>query len=107
MQIAQNWTFKAADVADEFDRHVREQLPWYDMATGAMSHVARHYLPRGGSMLDVGCSTGNVGRALLDVIEERRIRVLGIDDSAEMINRYIGPGDRKSTRLNSSHLGIS
>lgn len=90
--VKPEWTFKASDVAGEFDRHVREQLPWYDIATGAMAHVARHYLPRGGRMIDVGCATGNVGRALADVIAERDVDLIGIDDSPEMAERYAGPG---------------
>ena len=42
MDIPTNWTFETSGVAKGFDRHVREQLPWYDLATNAILHVARH-----------------------------------------------------------------
>ena len=45
MDIPTNWTFETSGVAQGFDRHVREQLPWYDLATNAILHVARHYIP--------------------------------------------------------------
>ena len=63
LDVPREWTFKNRKVAAAFDSHVREQLPWYDIATGIVGHLARSYVPRGGSVVDVGASTGNVGRA--------------------------------------------
>ena len=37
MEIPANWTFETSDVATGFDSHVREQLPWYDLATAAIT----------------------------------------------------------------------
>ena len=31
-----SWTFESKEVAKNFDKHVREQLPWYDMLTDAV-----------------------------------------------------------------------
>jgi malate dehydrogenase (oxaloacetate-decarboxylating)(NADP+) len=44
VKIPTDWTFRNADVAKGFDRHVREQLPWYGIATGAVAHIARHFV---------------------------------------------------------------
>lgn len=44
MKIPREWTFENTSVASAFDKHVREQLPWYDMVTGALAHIARHYI---------------------------------------------------------------
>lgn len=93
MEIPTDWTFKNINVAAGFDRHVREQLPWYDLVTGAVAHVARHYLPEGGLVYDVGASTGNVGRALDEVIRSRSARLVAIDNSPQMANIYAGPGE--------------
>ena len=41
-----DWTFRG--FSGQFDGHVREQLPWYDMATAAVAMIARHYIPHGG-----------------------------------------------------------
>lgn len=92
MDIPSNWTFETAGVAAGFDRHVREQLPWYDLATNAITHIARHYIPDGGLVYDLGAATGNIGRALALVLEDRGARLVGIEPSAAMVERYDAPG---------------
>ena len=93
MSIPSEWTFKDRKVAEAFDRHVREQLPWYDMATGAVAHFARHYVPNEGVVIDVGCSTGNVGRALAPMLAARNATLIGVDSSAERRPLYDAPGE--------------
>ena len=89
--IPHNWTFHDDGVAAGFERHVREQLPWYDLATGAVAHVARHYLPQDGVAYDLGASTGNIARALADTIDVRCVTLHSIELSPEMAERYAGP----------------
>lgn len=91
-RIPEAWTFETSAVADAFDAHVREQLPWYDLATAGMAHLARHYLPRGGLAYDFGASTGNVGRALAPILAERGADLIPVESSGEMAARYVGPG---------------
>ncbi|ELT51005.1 type 12 methyltransferase [Brucella intermedia M86] len=93
LNIPENWTFKNPEVAQAFDRHVREQLPWYDIATGIVSHVARHYVPENGTVIDVGASTGNVGRAIAPTLAARNARLIAIDNAADMADRYDAPGE--------------
>src|SRR5262245_42431354 len=92
LEIPSDWTFRSPNVARNFDAHVREQLPWYDLATGIVAHIARQYLPEGGSMVDVGASTGNIGRVLADTIEARRIEIRSIDNSSQMSAVFDAPG---------------
>lgn len=87
-----DWTFRNANIAQDFDAHVREQLPWYDLATGAVAHIARHYIPEGGLVYDIGASTGNIGKALSDTLERRKARFIAIEQSKDMVARYDGPG---------------
>lgn len=91
LEVPREWTFRSKDVAKRFDAHVREQLPWYELATGIVAHVARSYVPEGGFVIDVGCSTGNVGRALAPMLKARKARMLGIDAAPEMLDVYEGP----------------
>ena len=42
MSQGKDWTFHG--FAGEFDGHVREQLPWYELASAAMGLIARQYL---------------------------------------------------------------
>lgn len=92
LSIPADWTFRTPAVAAAFDAHVRESLPWYDFVTGAVAHFARAYIPNGGYVIDVGASTGNVGRALARTLEQRRAYLLPIDNSKDMAKIYAGPG---------------
>jgi len=92
MDIPQNWTFENTAVASGFDRHVREQLPWYDIATNSITHFARHYIPERGLVYDIGASTGNIGRAIASVIEARNAELVGIEPAEEMLLLYEAPG---------------
>lgn len=93
MEIPTDWTFHNRSVADNFDRHVREQLPWYDMATGLVAHFGRHYLPSGGLMYDIGASTGNITLHLKKEIEKRKVRAVSLDNSEEMATVWRGCGE--------------
>lgn len=88
--IPNDWTFKTAKVADQFDQHVREQLPWYELATGLTAHVVRHYLPENGLVYDIGASTGNIENALANVLKKRNATFVPIDNSEAMAERYSG-----------------
>lgn len=93
MNIPQDWTFKSAEIAAGFDAHVREQLPWYELATSAVAHLGRHYIPQNGVVYDIGASTGNIGNALRAEIEGRNARLIAIEESEEMASLYSGGGE--------------
>lgn len=93
LTIPANWTFKSNAVATGFDKHVREQLPWYDLATSAVAHFGRHYIGRNGLVYDIGASTGNIGNALRETLAQRNARLVAIEESAEMAGLYRGPGE--------------
>jgi tRNA (cmo5U34)-methyltransferase len=92
LEIPTDWTFKNVNVAENFTAHVNEQLPWYSLATGIISHFGRHYLPEKGVMYDVGASTGNVTRSLQKEITARNVDAISIDYSEEMRNNWSGVG---------------
>lgn len=92
MNIPKQWTFKNEEVAKNFDNHVREQLPWYDLVTQAATHYAKHYIGRHSIIYDIGASTGNFGRSIADVLDTTKSQLIAIDDSEEMIRNYKAPG---------------
>lgn len=92
MNIPETWTFEDVEVADAFDDHVREQLPWYDLVTSAVAQIARHYIPPGGLVYDIGASRGNIARAIGRTLDERGAHLRAIEPSVEMCDRYSGPG---------------
>ncbi|HEU4864628.1 MAG TPA: methyltransferase domain-containing protein [Actinomycetota bacterium] len=93
IEIPNDWTFASAEVAAGFERHVREQLPWYEIASGLVAHIARAYLPEGGVVYDLGASTGNVGRVLESTLEAREARLIAVEREPEMAALYEGPGE--------------
>jgi len=93
MTIPDNWTFKDASVAEHFAEHVREQLPWYSLATDAVAHVVRHYLPKGGIVYDIGASEGNIGRAIAPTLAARNAYLVAVEESPDMVARYNAPGE--------------
>ncbi len=82
--IPRRWTFESKAVACRFDRHVREQLPWYDHLLGCVEHFGAHYIPRDGTVYDIGASTGNVGRLLNPYLRDRHASLISIEPSKEM-----------------------
>jgi len=91
LKIPKHWTFHSCTVAKHFDEHVREQLPWYDIATNAVAHFGRHYIPKGGQVYDIGASTGNIGNALRETLAQRNAKFIAIEESQEMAEQYAGP----------------
>ena len=88
MDIPKNWTFKSAEIAQGFDAHVREQLPWYDLLSDFVANLARHYMPEKGRVYDIGASTGNLACLLEDTITARGIEYLCIDNAKEMAGAF-------------------
>jgi tRNA (cmo5U34)-methyltransferase len=92
MKIPQEWSFKTEEVAANFDDHVREQLPWYDLMARAVALTAKHYIPERGRVYDLGCSTGNIGNLLRETLQSRHCEFLPVDNSEAMRAQYRGPG---------------
>lgn len=93
MEIPKSWTFKNPEIAENFDAHVREQLPWYDLCADAVEHITRNYLPENGLVYDVGASTGNINKILSGLLKERNAKYIGIDNSPDMIKEFAGSGE--------------
>jgi len=81
-----DWSFEG--FANDFDSHVREQPPWYELVTESVAYIARNYLPTYGLIYDIGCSTGNMSKALFPLIDERMGTILAIDNDESMVKAY-------------------
>jgi len=80
-----SWTFDTPEIANTFDAHVREQLPWYDMVTDAVVYIVRNYLNEGGRVVDIGASTGNTIDKLMPLLLERKAYADAIERSPSMV----------------------
>ena len=93
MEIPNEWTFKDQAIAINFDLHVREQLPWYDLATRIVKHLVKNYTPKNGIIYDIGASTGNIGNSISDIVIERNATLISIEESAEMCSLNKSSGE--------------
>lgn len=82
MKTVSDWKFK--NIADKFDFHVREQLPWYDLILDSISFIVKNILPHDGLVYDIGGSTGNLKKLLKETIVDRKSRYYTIDNVIEM-----------------------
>src|SRR2546426_5801764 len=102
-------------------REYARLAPGYDrrwssyIQAGVRGTLARLGARPAGAVLDVGCGTGALLAALAQSEPPLGVRLAGLDPSPEMLavarsklaTASISGEDRKSTRLNSSHLVIS
>jgi tRNA (cmo5U34)-methyltransferase len=79
-----SWTFNTEEITKKFDSHVREQLPWYDMVTETVAFITRNYLTPVNSVVDIGCSTGNMIDKLLPLVRDRDCDIVGFENSVTM-----------------------
>lgn len=90
MKIPEKWTFEDKEVANGFDDHVREQLPWYDIVSNAIAQIGNHYIPQDGVVYDIGASTGNIEKVLSQTLKMRNVNFIPIEKSKEMVEKYEG-----------------
>jgi tRNA (cmo5U34)-methyltransferase len=90
MEIPEQWTFHNKDIADNFDSHVREQLPWYDLVSNAIGQIGNHYIPFDGVVYDIGASTGNIEKVLAQTLSDRYVNFIPVEKSSEMAKKYTG-----------------
>lgn len=68
---AADWTF--ADFGPEFDDHVAAHLPGYADVQRLIALIASHLVPDGGSVADIGASTGRTAAEIAAAIPGRRV----------------------------------
>jgi tRNA (cmo5U34)-methyltransferase len=83
-----DWKFE--NIATEFDSHVREQLPWYDLVIDSIAFIVKNYIPKNGKIYDIGGSTGNVKKLLIETISDRNLDYYILDNVSEMNPDILG-----------------
>lgn len=84
--MTKQWTFDDPETVIKFNNHIRSHLPWYDLMHDTVAHLIKNYLPREGTVVDFGASTGNLVEKILPTVKERFGEVHAIDTSSEMRN---------------------
>jgi tRNA (cmo5U34)-methyltransferase len=82
-----SWTFETQEIANTFDNHVREQLPWYDMVAESVSYIIKNYLSENDTVVDIGASTGNMIDKIIPLVQERSCYITAIEKSETMFEK--------------------
>lgn len=74
------------DVADVFDDMLHRSIPCYEETQRQVAELAAHFLSGGGTIYDIGCSTGTTLTAISDLIHTAAtsIRCVGLEPSPGM-----------------------
>lgn len=83
MYTPYKWEFNK-DVAECFDKHVRQSVPMYDEFHKSIIKISNFFIEDKTNILDVGTSTGEL---LMKLPYNSTCRYIGIDTEKEMINK--------------------
>lgn len=86
-----NWVFDEK-VASHFDEHVRQSVPDYDRIQDLAASLADWFLQDGGTVIDLGASTGETLLRTQARCPQKKIKVLGYDNSRAMIQQAKAKG---------------
>jgi len=84
--MSSNWSFNAS-VVPIFDEHVRKNVPQYDEMHRLITDIAGWFLEDNTNVYDIGTSTGEVVRNLIERYPSKRCSYIATDTSPEMASR--------------------
>ena len=85
LSIVENtWKFDD-NVANLFDKHVRQSIPHYDELQNYLASIAEWYLKDNSLIYDLGCSTGETAIKLTKLSIDTKFSLFGYDQNKKMI----------------------
>ena len=72
-------------VAEVFDDMLSRSVPLYSEAQSMAVQLALNFVQKKSAVYDIGCSTGNVLKMLSSLIHDDSVKLIGLDNSPEMI----------------------
>jgi len=86
LAVNQRWDFESLDPRS-FEAHAKKSIPLYTEGHQLICDLSGFFTPQSGSVLDIGCSTGNLLQALAHRHAHRQdLTYLGIDHSPSMVD---------------------
>jgi len=75
------------DVASVFDDMANRSIPYYKEVIQLCGQTAATFVPNGGLVYDLGCSTGNTLLYLAKTLHDRQVRLVGCDPATAMLEK--------------------
>lgn len=70
-----------------FDSHIEKSVPLYKMGQELITNLSSFFLVNGSIVYDLGCSTGNISRKIVNYNKQIDIKVFAVDIEKEMLKR--------------------
>jgi tRNA (cmo5U34)-methyltransferase len=82
-----SWRFDD-NVANSFDKHVRQSIPFYDLIQNYICSLSEWFLKDHSIIYDLGCSTGETAKNIIkfNFIRNINFKYYGLDNSSQMIS---------------------
>ena len=77
-------------MADEFDRHIASSIRGYDNLREDCVALSQYFIQKNSTVIDIGCSSGELLRAVRDHNQKRcaSVRYVGLDVEAEFKDQW-------------------
>lgn len=79
-----SWSFDG-QVADEFDKHVRQSVPQYEELQVMIAQLSDFFVQKNCIIYDLGCGTGETIQNINKRHENKKLQFVGVDNSADML----------------------
>ena len=79
-----NWKF-TKKVVNTFEKHITSSVPFYKISHDLTVKMSDFFIKNKSVCYDLGCSKGNLVRDIEKRHDEKKIELIGIDESKEMI----------------------
>lgn len=80
------WTFQTKEVAQVFDTHVQQSVPFYAVFHDMIKTFAQYYVEPFTTVVDIGCSTGTLLTEIANANCKPGVAFTGLDTSQAMID---------------------
>jgi len=70
-----------------FDVHIGKSVPLYNMGQELIANLSSFFLVDGSTVYDLGCSTGNISRKIVNYNKQINFKVIAVDIEKKMLQR--------------------
>ena len=80
-----DWKFDRK-VVNNFEDHIRSSVPFYKISHELTVKMSDFFIKNNSTCYDLGCSKGNLLKDIEKRHSQKKVKLIGIDESREMIN---------------------
>jgi tRNA (cmo5U34)-methyltransferase len=95
------------EVVRVFNDMIRRSVPFYEEIICRQAQLTARFYQIGTRIYDLGCSNGNLGAVLAEVMKDRPFAMVAVDNSAPMLEAYKARlEEKKETRIQLLHADM-